>query len=149
MYLKDHLLSTTRRIFAQWRQSLQILHLGRKTTCPIAVWEINHQDLQNQERLHTKCLFMAIATKISTMTTDWDLPISCDIIYRIRKDFTQNVNSCPLQPESAQWQQHEITWYRKVSNISCTLVDNKIVDHSDVVGASPVGAAPTTSSFSP
>ena len=25
---------------------------------------------------------------------------------------------------------------------------NKIVDHSDIVGASPVGAAPTTSSFS-
>ena len=38
--------------------------------------------------------------------------------------------------------------YRQVSNIRCTLVDNKIVDHSDVVGASPVGAAPTTSSFS-
>ena len=35
--------------------------------------------------------------------------------------------------------------YRKVSNISHTLVGNKIVDHSDVVGASPVGAAPTTS----
>ena len=30
----------------------------------------------------------------------------------------------------------------------CTLVGNKIVDHSDVVGASSVGAAPTTSSFS-
>ena len=38
--------------------------------------------------------------------------------------------------------------YRKVSNISRTLVGNKIVDHSDAVGASPVGAAPTTSSFS-
>ena len=38
--------------------------------------------------------------------------------------------------------------YHKTSNISCTLVGNKIVDHSDVVGASPVGAAPTTSSFS-
>ena len=38
--------------------------------------------------------------------------------------------------------------YRKTSNISRTLVGNKIVDHSDVVGASPVGAAPTTSSFS-
>ena len=38
--------------------------------------------------------------------------------------------------------------YRQVSNISRTLVDNKIVDRSDVVGASPVGAAPTTSSFS-
>ena len=29
-----------------------------------------------------------------------------------------------------------------------TLVGNWIVDHSDVVGAPPVGAAPTTSSFS-
>ena len=38
--------------------------------------------------------------------------------------------------------------YRQVSNIRRNIVDNKIVDHSDVVGASPVGAAPTTSSFS-
>ena len=40
------------------------------------------------------------------------------------------------------------TIYRQVSNIRRTLVGNKIVDHSDVVGAAPVGAAPTTSSFS-
>ena len=38
--------------------------------------------------------------------------------------------------------------YRKTSDISRTLVGDKIVDNSDVVGASPVGAAPTTSSFS-
>ena len=38
--------------------------------------------------------------------------------------------------------------YRKISNIRRTLAGNNIVDHSDVVGASPVGAAPTTSSFS-
>ena len=38
--------------------------------------------------------------------------------------------------------------YRQVSNISITLVGNKIVDHSDAVGASPVGAAPPTSSSS-
>ena len=38
--------------------------------------------------------------------------------------------------------------YPQVSNIRRTLVGNKIVDNSDVVGASPVGAAPTTSSFS-
>ena len=37
--------------------------------------------------------------------------------------------------------------YRQVSNIRHTLVGNNIVDHSDAVGASPVGAAPTTSSF--
>ena len=35
--------------------------------------------------------------------------------------------------------------YCQTSNISHTLVGNKIVDHSDVVGASPVSAAPTTS----
>ena len=37
--------------------------------------------------------------------------------------------------------------YRQTSNISRTLVENKFADHSDVVGVSPVGAAPTTSSF--
>ena len=37
--------------------------------------------------------------------------------------------------------------YRKTFSISRTLVGNKIVENSDVVGASPVGAAPTTSSF--
>ena len=38
--------------------------------------------------------------------------------------------------------------YRQVYNIRLTSEGNKIADHSDVVGASPVGAAPTTSSFS-
>ena len=38
--------------------------------------------------------------------------------------------------------------YRQVSNISGTFVGIKIVDHSDVAGASPAGAAPTTSSLS-
>ena len=38
--------------------------------------------------------------------------------------------------------------YRQVSNIRRTWVDNEIVDHSDVIEASPVGAAPTISSFS-
>ena len=38
--------------------------------------------------------------------------------------------------------------HRKISNISRTLVGNKIVDDSDVVGATSVGAAATTPSFS-
>ena len=38
--------------------------------------------------------------------------------------------------------------YHQISNISGTLVGNIIGDHSDVVGASPVGAAPTTSLLS-
>ena len=40
-----------------------------------------------------------------------------------------------------------IAIYCQTSNIRCTL-GNKIVDHSNVVGAPPVGAAPTPSSFS-
>ena len=38
--------------------------------------------------------------------------------------------------------------YHQISKIRCTLVGNKIADYSNVVRASPVGAAPTTSSFS-
>ena len=38
--------------------------------------------------------------------------------------------------------------YSQNSNISRALVGNTIFDHSDVVGVSPVGAAPTTFSFS-
>ena len=37
--------------------------------------------------------------------------------------------------------------YREIPNIKRTLVGDGIVYHSDVVGALPVGAAPTTSSF--
>ena len=37
--------------------------------------------------------------------------------------------------------------YHQISKISFTFVCNEIIDHSDVVGASFVGAAPTTSSF--
>ena len=37
--------------------------------------------------------------------------------------------------------------YRQTFNISRIVVGNKIVDHSDVVAASPVDPAPTTSSF--
>ena len=39
------------------------------------------------------------------------------------------------------------TMYRQNFNVSHTLIGNKIVDHSDAVGAAPVGAAPTASSF--
>ena len=54
------------------------------------------------------------------------------------KHFIRCVNVCA----------RAICLYRKIANIRRTLSGYKIVDHSDVVGASPVGAAPTTSSFS-
>ena len=47
----------------------------------------------------------------------------------------------------SRYHQQAFSTYRQTSNISRTLVGTKIVDHPDVVGASPIGAAPTTSSF--
>ena len=38
--------------------------------------------------------------------------------------------------------------YHQTSNRKHIFVGNKIVDHTDVAGASPIGTAPTTSSFS-
>ena len=67
-----------------------------------------------------------------------------------------NCNSLPLSDAYGitrpQWvksySKSVVFRYRPVSNISRNLVGNEIVDHSDIVGASPVDAAPTTSSFS-
>ena len=47
-------------------------------------------------------------------------------------------------PQNFLW----ISTYRKTTNISRTLLGNQIVDHWHVVGASPVGAAPTATSLS-
>ena len=62
--------------------------------------------------------------------SDWNFNVS-------NKTFPLNLNY-----------EGKIVNYGQTSNTSCTIVDNKIVDHSDVVGAPTVGAAPATSSFS-
>ena len=72
-------------------------------------------------------------------------------LYRVYvQTYTWNYNNYPLVPIVVlQTTIPSIEGsYCQTSNISCTLVGKDIVDHSDVVGASPVGAAPTTSSFS-
>ena len=45
------------------------------------------------------------------------------------------------------WAAFSDTEYSQTSNISCIEKGNKLVEHTDVVGSSTVGAAPTTSSF--
>ena len=73
--------------------------------------------------------------------------------------FCSNTVSMTYQPLWSQDYVSELleymynTWntledYCQTSNVSHTLVGNKIVDHSDAVGAELVGTAPTTSSFS-
>ena len=58
-----------------------------------------------------------------------------------QSNFVDNMSNCALKGSS-------FYIYRQTSSMSCTLVGNKLVDHSDVVGASLVCATPTTSSFS-
>ena len=58
---------------------------------------------------------------------------------------TKLLFQCCIDNKANKWYNNFA--YGQTSNINHTLVDNKIVDHSDVVG-SPVGAAPTSSSFS-
>ena len=75
------------------------------------------------------------------------------ILHKIGKDLHIGEKS-PAVPKIRLWMSNymdSFIWnfnYRQVSNIRRTLVRNKLVDHSDVVGASPVGVAPTTSSWS-
>ena len=93
----------------------------------------------------------------TTAKLSWRVPI-VDLIRwskwkkKIKKDFLQDFNYELLNYLWAKSSYHIPVGshyiYRQVSDIRRTLVGNKIVDHSDVVGASPVGAAPTTSSFS-
>ena len=53
----------------------------------------------------------------------------------------------PVQSPSVKIFENKNVWnYSQPSDISRTLVDNKLVDQSDVIGAQPVGAA--ISSFS-
>ena len=66
----------------------------------------------------------------------------------ILKDMGKKVTWINLEPIIQAQQNQAQQNYRQFSNISRTLIGNKSVHHRDVVGASPVGAAPTTSSFS-
>ena len=64
-----------------------------------------------------------------------------DFIVRIQKNWQHNPNKTEQSIYAQQL-------YRKIYNIRRTLVGNKFVDHSDIVTASSVGAAPTASSLS-
>ena len=99
-----------------------------------------------QKKIMSTCTFFPYTTKASHTQT-----IRSDI-YAVTSWWTiftpsQVTHNTPIALiGSALKASYEV--YPQVSNIRCTLVGNKIVDHSAVVGASPVGAAPTTSSFS-
>ena len=82
--------------------------------------------------------FIVNRFKLSIKTAVSRLYVDAVVIFLTGKDF--------FLAHTGTLMNREI--YRKVSNIRLTLVGNQIVDHWDVVGASPVGAAPTTSSFS-
>ena len=68
---------------------------------------------------------------------------------KIFKTYSAHGNVCYNPPLGATAFVKRVYWnHRQTSIIRRTLLGNKIVDYSDVIGVSPVGAAPTISSFS-
>ena len=89
------------------------------------------------------CLFDSIRGIRNGMITVISLCSHKSILAKILWTKHQNIATLPHN-------RIEITFCecRQISNIRHILVGNKIVDYSDVVGTSPVGAASTTSSLS-
>ena len=128
----------------KWTKWPNIIQLSTTKTCPLKAWEflwiqfvviiINLRCRQRWQTLHHDNSQFSVPWEAGT--TFLNCVDTCRIwtwyIYlpgeRLKRCFREN--------------------YRKIFNIRRTFVGHKIVDHSDVVGASPVSAAPTTSSFS-
>ena len=90
---------------------------------------------QTNKSPHYRCLVMSVVLSPTHITSTNGIFSDC-MINPFDLIMFANIKQC-------EWMA-----YHKISNIRRTLIGNKIVDHSDVIGASPVGAAPTTSSFS-
>ena len=74
--------------------------------------------------------------------------VSCVSIARLCRKFERNMAKPYLKLGVLCVSFWRLDLYRHTSNIRRIMVGIKIADHSDVIGASSVGAAPTTSSFS-
>ena len=91
-------------------------------------------------KYHDIMLYLAINTFFMTTNFVILFVILVDVLHDDLHILVRRYTQWP------KYSKHNI--YHEVSNIRRTLVRNWIVDHSDIVGASPVGAAPTISSFS-
>ena len=91
---------------------------------------------------HRSALPLPISFRIiaQALGQSYDCPSACEVILKDMDKYTPWMLNI-------WWYNYNKT-YSEPLDISRTLVGNKIVDHSDVFGALPVGAAPTTSSFS-
>ena len=111
-----------------WGQKFEAYYTG----CPKIFYQFSHATAQPQ---------YGAKEKIDTL-----LLISINQLHQLKKMLSNY--QCYAQYWIYTILSNDFLFYRQVSNISRTLLGNWIVDHSDVVGASPVGAASTTSSFS-
>ena len=76
------------------------------------------------------------------------IPITCPIWILTRvTSFTGKICVSSIRHGYANASTERYGMYRQTSYISRSLLGNKLADHSDVVGSSPVGATPTISTF--
>ena len=109
-----------------------------------------HNLSKNMAWMTNYILFIVWYNYSSMPWPEWEFRYAMKVWKWMNKAFLQQsavITRCNITWQCIQHCSDRGIYYSKTSNISHTL-GNKIVDHSDVVGASPVGAAPTTSSFS-
>ena len=110
------------------------LCLTRSISWLLMPWLLTSRDISNHDIDYVEYVSLGLTWGriLSTCAVSvWSYDIKCKYMFMFP---LQNVACKGLTVKSL--------------NIRHTLLSNKIVYHSDVVGASPVGAAPTTSSFS-
>ena len=93
-------------------------------------------------------IHLLIFTLLSKCELDFNKVVPSEEIFRVHTCCYSKNTTHILPPIDGLMQKRRSSNNRQTSDIRRTFVGNKIVDHSDVVGASPVGAASTTSSFS-
>ena len=82
---------------------------------------------------------------------NWSHFASWDLVIVLKSHNTSDVDiHCDIHNRYFCYIIHLVPhpFYHQIFNIRCILAGYKIVDHTYVAGASPVVAAPTTSSFS-
>ena len=110
-----------------WRSSINTLCFPQKT----GTWTFHDRGWGRQRYLPPRLRGDMATPMVIALDSSFIFPL----IRRILVDMNGNG-------------QHHVKFrINKTSNISCSLVGNNLVVCSDVVGASPVGAAPTISSL--
>ena len=129
-----------------WSRRLSSLrsHRPRRRRVAQTPWERHRHNRPTQPSLHLK-VPRTMPTALTSVTEMAPNEVSSKVCWDVCDRCGQFLAKPPkrsLNSKVSEWN------YRQTSHISRTLVGNMSIHNSDIVGASPGGAAPTASSLS-